>query len=224
MKRKKNKKFNLKKFLIFTFSVLIVFFITKYVMNIRVKNIIILNNNYYSDEIIIEMAGLEKYPQIVKVNKSKIKKNLLTLKLIESVNIEKSFNGTVKIDVKEKNILYYDRSSESYAVSDGNKYELINVYGVPTLINYVPNDIEEKFINKFKNIDNDVIYIISEIEYSTSDYDKERFILTMNDGNQVYININRLELLNKYIEIKREIGNKTGILYLDSGNYFEVKK
>ena len=46
----------------------------------------------------------------------------------------------------------------------------------------------------------------------------------MNDGNQVYITINRLNLLNKYIDIVKKLDNKNGILYLDSGNYFEIKK
>ena len=95
--------------------------------------------------------------------------------------------------------------------------------GIPTLINYVPSDIEEKFINKFKNIDKDVISIISEIEYSKTDYDDNRFLLTMNDGNQVYVTVNKLDVLNKYIDIIKKLDNKKGILYLDSGNYFEVK-
>ncbi len=222
--KRKNRKFNFKKILIFFVLIIIVALFVRYLFNIRVKNIIILNNAYYTDENIIEMAGLGTYPKLFKVRKSKIRKNLLSLKLIEDVNISVSFSGIVKIDVKEKKILYYDRSNDTYALSDGKKYELKSIYGVPTLINYVPTDIEEKFIKAFKNIDSDIIYMISEIEYNKSDYDPERFVLTMNDGNQVYININRLELLNKYIEIKQEIGNKNGILYLDSGNYFEVKK
>ena len=46
----------------------------------------------------------------------------------------------------------------------------------------------------------------------------------MNDGNEVYVTITKLDLLNKYIDIVKKLDNKNGILYLDSGNYFEIKK
>ncbi len=44
----------------------------------------------------------------------------------------------------------------------------------------------------------------------------------MNDQNLVYINILRLNRLNKYDEILPTFEGNRGILYLDSGNYFEI--
>ena len=46
----------------------------------------------------------------------------------------------------------------------------------------------------------------------------------MNDGNEVYITLNKTKELNSYTKIKKQIGEKKGILYLDSGNYFEIKE
>ena len=66
--------------------------------------------------------------------------------------------------------------------------------------------------------------MISEIEYSKTTYDDKRFLLYMNDGNMVYITVSKAELLNKYVEIIKKVDNKKGILYLDSGNYFEIKE
>ena len=66
--------------------------------------------------------------------------------------------------------------------------------------------------------------MISEIEYYPNDIDKERFILTMNDGNYVYITLYKTYLVNDYIKILSTLENKKGILYLDSGNYFEIFK
>ena len=212
MKRKNKKKFNFKRFLLFILVVILLVFGFKYLLNLKIKNIIVLNNNYYNDETIIETAGLDNYPKYILLNKNKIRNNLLKLDLIEKVIL----------DIIEKKILYYDRGKELYITSNG-KYKLSNILGIPTLINYVPSDIEEKFINKFKNIDKDVISIISEIEYSKTDYDDNRFLLTMNDGNQVYVTVSKLDVLNKYIDIIKKLDNKKGILYLDSGNYFEVK-
>ena len=45
----------------------------------------------------------------------------------------------------------------------------------------------------------------------------------MDDGNLVYITLTKIEKLNKYNDIKDKMDNKTGIIYLDSGNYIEIK-
>ena len=224
MEKKRVRKFNVKKFLIFIIFLIIIGIFVKYLLNIRVKNIIVLNNSFYNDEEIIETSELDNYPKIIFTSKNKIKKRLKKLDLIEDVKVKMKYNSTIEMDVKEKKVLYYDRANEKYMLSDGSKIELENISGIPTLINYIPSEVEEKFIKEFKKIDIDIISLISEIEYDKTAYDNERFLLTMNDGNQVYINNSRLNSLNKYIEIVRNLDNKKGILYLDTGNYFEVKK
>jgi cell division septal protein FtsQ len=191
-----------------------------YLFDIKTKNIVILNNNYYSDEVIIETAGISNYPEFLTLSKSKIKKKLLKLDLIEDVTISKKYGSIIEINVTEKKILYYVRSNNVYKVSDGKSYSLDNVNGVPVLINYVPEDIEKKFVNSFKNTNSNIISLISEIEYSKTSYDDERFLLYMNDGNEVYITVLKAQTLNKYIEIVKKLDNKKGILYLDIGNYF----
>ena len=85
-------------------------------------------------------------------------------------------------------------------------------------------NIEASFVKEFSQINDNIISMISEIEYNKNKYDDKRFLLYMNDGNEVYITISRIELLNKYIDIVKKLNNKHGILYLDSGNYFEIKK
>jgi len=44
----------------------------------------------------------------------------------------------------------------------------------------------------------------------------------MNDGNYVYLTLYSFSLANKYDEILPTLEDKKGILYLDSGNYFEI--
>jgi len=46
----------------------------------------------------------------------------------------------------------------------------------------------------------------------------------MNDGNSVYLTLEKFNKIDKYLEIIKEFNNKKGILYLDSGEYFEVKE
>ena len=79
-------------------------------------------------------------------------------------------------------------------------------------------------VKKFSDLEEEIIIKISEIEYSPTNFDTERFLLYMNDGNEVYITLNKTKELNKYTNIKKQTGEKKGILYLDSGNYFEIKE
>ena len=46
----------------------------------------------------------------------------------------------------------------------------------------------------------------------------------MNDTNLVYITLTKIDKLNKYNKIKDALGSQTGIIYLDSGDYVELKK
>ena len=77
-------------------------------------------------------------------------------------------------------------------------------------------------IKALKKIDTNILNMISEIEYSPDIknekvIDKNRFLLRMNDGNYVYINLANIDNLNKYEEIYTTLDeNKKGILNLDS--------
>lgn len=224
MKKRVKRKFNPLKFLSFIAFIIICYFLTMYLLDIKTKNIVVLNNNYYSDEKIIETAGIESYPKFLSLNTNKIKKKLLKLDLIENVTIKKKWNFVLELSIKEKKILYLVRSENKYRLSDNKLYDLDDVLSVPTLINYIPGSNEKKFVNAFKNIDNNIISMISEIEYSKTSYDSDRFLLYMNDGNMVYVTTTKLKSLNKYVDIVSKLENKKGILYLDSGNYFEIKE
>lgn len=223
-KRRVKRKFNFFKFFVFVLIVSLICITVYTLFKVKTKNIIILNSKNYSDEMIIETADIENYPKFLMLSKSKIRKKLLGLELIEEVKIKKKLDFTLEITITEKKILYFIRSNDTYRLSDGKTYELEKIVGYPTLINYVPEDIEKDFYSKFKNIDTEIITLISEIEYSKTSYDKERFKLYMNDGNEVYITIDKIDKLNKYKSIVKKLDNKKGILYLDSGNYLEVKE
>lgn len=224
MKKRVKRRFNPLKFLSFIAFIIICYFLTMYLLDIKTKNIVVLNNNYYSDEKIIETAGIENYPKFILLNTNKIKKKLLKLDLIENATIKKKWNFVLELTIKEKKILYLVRSENKYRLSDNKLYDIDDVLSVPTLINYVPESNEKKFVEAFKNIDNNIISMISEIEYSKTSYDSDRFLLYMNDGNMVYVTTTKLKSLNKYVDIVKKLENKKGILYLDSGNYFEIKE
>ena len=223
MEKRVKRKINVKKIIFFIIIVLLLYICIRYVLNVKTKNIVVLNNNYYSDEEIIEKAKLEKYPKFILLNSAKVRKDIMKLDLVEDVKVYKKWGYILKLDVTEKKVLYYVRSNNTYKASDGKEYQ-IEVTGVPTLINYVPEDIEEKFIKNLSKVDSNIINMISEIEYSKSNYDNDRFLLYMNDGNEVYITTSKLNVLNKYVTIVTKLDGKKGKLYLDNGNYFEIKE
>ena len=125
-------------------------------------------------------------------------------------------------------ILFYNWSNKKIVLSSGKEIDYNKEYlGIPTLINYVPDEIYEEFINKLNLIDRETISLVSEIEYSPSTVndkviDDKRFLFRMNDGNTVYINTINIEKFNNYLEIYEVIvnknGNVTGCLYLDSNS------
>ena len=84
--------------------------------------------------------------------------------------------------------------------------------------------IQEKFISSFSKIEDAILLKISEIEYTPNDVDNERFTLKMNDGNLIYITLNKIEKINKYNSLYSTMDGKKGIIYLDSGDYIEVKE
>ncbi len=223
-KKVRKKKINFLKVFIFILILVILFFVVKYLLGVKTKNIIVLNNNYYTDEEIIEAANIEKYPEFILLNRNRVRNKIKKLDLVEEAKITKKKGYVLEIDVKEKKILYLKRSTNEYILSDKTSISLENIHGVPTLINFLEEDTENKFIENFSNLDSKIISLISEIEYSKTNYDSERFLLYMNDGNEVYTTISKLDKLNKYESIVAKLNGKRGILYLDSGNYLEVKE
>lgn len=231
---KKKKKRHLK-FKGFIFLILLLYLISMtiyYLLKMPVKNIVIKNNNLVTENEILETVNVSFDSSLFKLSKRSLKKKLLSNELIYDAKITKTFLGDLIIDVTENKILFYNESSHKLVLSSKDEMDENSKYlGYPTLINYVPSDILDSFILKFKDIDLSVIKMISEIEYSVDEYngtvlDDKRFLLRMNDGNSVYINIANMEKLNNYMAIISSIFEK-GTLYLDSSssNYiFKTQK
>ena len=66
------------------------------------------------------------------------------------------------------------------------------------------------------NNDDNIIKLVSEIEYTPNDFDQKRFLLYMNDKNTVYITAGKADILNHYLNViatNQIVGN--GTFYLD---------
>lgn len=222
--KKKTKKFNFIRFFKFLLFLACIILLYIYFSNEPIKNIVINGNNYLTDEEIIETAKIENYPSFLKTFTFNIEGRLKKLDLVKSVKVKKRLYYRVIIEIEEERILFKNRSTNEYILSKDKRInEVKNDEEVPILINFVPDDIMSKLIEKFSLLDSEVIKKISEIEYSPNDFDSERFIFYMNDENVVYITLTKIKEFNKYNKIKEQLGSNKGVLYLDSGNYFEIK-
>lgn len=208
--------------ILFILIIYLIYFIISSIFKMKITNIYITGNNIISDKEIIKESKLENYPSFVLTRSYKIKKLLLENVYIKDVNVTKKGLGKIIINISEKKILFKEESTEKLVLEDKTKVD--NIYGineVPILINEVDDDEYDNFIKKFSKINNNILLKISEIEYAKLDVDKQRFLLYMNDGNYVYITLSKIDSLNKYEEIYNSLEGKKGIIYLDSGNYFE---
>jgi len=217
----KKKKLKIKNILITSLIILIIVLVGIDIFNLPVKNIYISGNKILNDKTIIDLADLEDYPPYINTYFTNIKSKLLENKYIKSVTIKRTLTRKIYIEIEENNTIciYKDKLILSSTTSVDNQY---NINYVP----YVINDIDEifdEFIKKFNTVEKDIILKISHIEYVPNEVDKERFLLYMIDSNYVYITLSKIDKINKYNSIVQKLENKKGIIYLDSGDYVEIK-
>ena len=139
---------------------------------------------------------------------------------VKSATVSKSWLYDVRITIEENRPLFYDTTKQKTILESGDEAD--GSFDVPTLVNYTPDTIYSKLIQKMKDLDTDIIRRISEMQYDPNDVDPNRFLFTMDDGNYVYLTANQLSNINNYVTIISKFSGKKGILYLDSGEYFQV--
>lgn len=219
----KNKKKGIKRLVKILIIIIIVIGICWYLKDLKIKNIYIKGNTTLKDYEIIELAGIQDYPNMFSISSRKIEQKLKMNKLISSVKVKKNLFGKIIITIKEEKMLVKNELDNTIYLANLKKITDDNkVIGIPTLINDVPNDILNKFLEKLNKIDPSVLSKISEISYKPNEYDKDLFLFLMNDGNYVYITTTKLSNIDKYENVLIQLEGKKGIIYLDSGNHFEI--
>lgn len=217
---KKEKKVRIRygRLLIFLIILFFILYLVLTYIKIPIKNIYVKGNSILSDQEIIDLSGLRDYPSVLSFTNYQVAKKLEKNILIQKAKVKKDFRK-VYITVIENYGLFYNSETGKTIMYDERTSDLKDV---PTLINHVTEETYNLFIQKMKLLTRDIINRISEIKYDPNDVDEERFLFYMNDGNYVYITLEKIEVLNNYVDIIKTFDNKKGILYLDSGEYFEM--
>ncbi|MBQ9019214.1 MAG: FtsQ-type POTRA domain-containing protein [Bacilli bacterium] len=221
----KKRKIKLLNFLIFLLVLTVLSFCVYLLFQIRVKNLIVTGNNYINDDTILELANVKNYPKFITTSKMKAEKNLLKYDYIKSVKFKKKYPLTFEIEIEEAKPLFYNMNSNSYVLNNNKNIkerEVLYTFRVPRLINYVPDKKYKLFVQYMDKVNDNTISKISDIEYQPNDYDKDRFLLYMDDGNMVYLTLTKFKMINHYNEVLKQLENHKGILYLDNGNHFKI--
>ena len=222
--KKRKRKLKLSRVFLALFFLFLVVFIVISLTKIKVNGFSISGNTYYTDNEILDMTGLSKYPSFLLTNSYNVSSKVKDNKLIKRITIKKTLYGRFNVTVTENKILFYDSVNNKSVTADGSLVSYYYEYS-PVLVNEVNNKkVYNKLIEKMIKVNDDILNNISEIKYEPNDIDKERFLLSMNDGNYVYVTMSKFSSINKYLDIVKTLDSKNGIIYLDYGNYFVPKE
>lgn len=196
-----------------------------YLLQVPVQNIIVKGTTYLNDDYLLELGEIRDYPKFFLTSSRLVEKKIEKSNYVSSVKLSKKYGFLYELDVKEERPLFFDVNQNKYVFVDGNSVveeEISQNFRVPRLLNYVPDTKYSKFLEGMANIKDNTITKISDIEYQPNDYDKDRFLLYMDDGNVVYLTLTKFKMINHYNDVLKQLENHKGILYLDNGNHFKI--
>jgi cell division septal protein FtsQ len=214
------RKIRYKRLAIFLVFVLLLGLIGLKVLSLRISNIYVSGNVYLSEQKVIELGKISNYPRTFFRLSSFIESSIEKSDYVKSASVKKKGLTKVYITIEENRPLYFDQASNKTILMDGSSVS--DKIDVPSLVTPVSEEIYSSFLSQLSLIDLPVLNYISEIEYTPNSVDSKLFLFTMNDGNYIYVNLDRFESVNKYFDMVVKFNNHKGILYLDSGEYFKI--
>ena len=220
-KKKRKKRLRVGRLFLLLIIILAISFACVKFVDIPIRSVIITGNENLSDQEVIEIAKLENYPSYFSTFSLTLKNKLEDNFYIEEAKVRKGLLS-IKIDIKEEKILYIEKSTGKKYTKNGSLKD-DKIVCAPFLINEVPKNKQKDFIKAMNKLNKNILCQVSEIKYDPNDIDDDRYYVFMNDGNSVYLTVNKFKKLNKYNTILENIGKQNGTLYLDYGDYFEVK-
>lgn len=185
-----------------------------------ISNIFISGNEILTDWEIIELAELDNYPSWFSVSTNLVEEKLKSNVLIKETKIKKKSGFKIKINIEENRPLFFETVRNKTILYDGR--EISGHYNTPIMSSSLTGELYVLFLEGMREVKDDVMNKISEIVYSPDEVDDERILLTMTDGNYVYLTLKKFNAINDYNNIVKEFDNKKGILYLNSGGYFKI--
>ena len=190
-----------------------------YFVHLPIQNLIVEGTSYLKDDYILNLAGVRDYPSFYLISTRNIEDKLEESPYIQKAEVKREFFHVLVLDIKESKPLFINNTNKTVVFSNKEEVpvsEEIDLFRIPRLINYVPDNKYRSFIKGMTDIKTDILGKISDIEYQPNDYDKDRFLLYMDDGNMVYLTLTKFDMINYYNDVLSQLENRKGILYLDN--------
>ena len=200
-------------------------FVVYFFLKLPILNLIVENTTYLNDDYILELAEVKDYPSFWLFSTSNMERKLENSPYISDAQVERKFFHILVFNIDENKPLFINNTNNTVVFSDKEEVSVsdrIDLFRIPRLINYVPDNKYQSFIKGMADIKKDILGKISDIEYQPNDYDKDRFLLYMDDGNMVYLTLTKFDMINYYNDVLSQLENRKGILYLDNGNHFQI--
>ena len=222
-KGKKRRVFKVKNILLLLFLFLGIVGLVYYGVTMPVKNVYIKGNYILSDGEIMKISALDKYPSFLLTSSKSIRDKIIKNSYVKDAKISKKFGNVIEVNILEYSAVF--SFEDKIILSNGeiipNTY---NLSDVPILLNMIDDSsLLKRTAIKFGGVDANVLRQISEVEYQPVEVDGDRVLLYMNDGNLVYITLTKINKINKYNQIRDKLDGHMGIIYLDAGDYVELK-
>lgn len=197
----------------------------------KVQSLSVSGNTYFSDVDILNMADLSYETRYILMPKFLISWNLEKSDVIDSIEVEKTWNGAIHVTVKEKTILGYtmeengepmlvivDNPIEKIPVADAQKDSLSHF---PYLNGFDEENLQklaDAFNQKKREVGPKIIAMISEMTPYARSYDEHMVRLVMQDGNIAYSSYDGIPLLNDYKKLLLTMSKSHICLELDDTN------
>ena len=190
----------------------------------KVRSLRVEGNRFYSDEQICEMAGVG-YDTRYLLRPAFLMENALKGgSLIEDVQVEKSWNGDIRIKVEEKHVIGYLVQEDAYVLlcSSGEQItlqedEIGSIVNYPLLNGFTDEQLDsiaQAFDEVSEEVGAELIERISEIlPYETS-FNQNMMKIVMRDGNTLYGSYDSVGLLQIYQAALEQLEGKNVCFYM----------
>ena len=172
----------------------------------EVFKVVVKGNEYLKDDYYINLSKIKDGDKFLLVNLNKVKNQISSSSIVDSVTVKRNNYNLIEINVKEKEIIGYTYEVEpKILLSDGSTINLENDYlnviaSVPLIEGYDEEGLKLIAIG-FKKLDQKMIDEISEIHHYPFSYDENMLEVIMRDGNYLYLSYYSLSMLNEYYTI-----------------------
>lgn len=215
-KKKRKQRWKRMKYILFFGGIIIgsAYFLSDYS---KVKSLSVSGNLYYSDSDILNMADLSYETRYIIMPKVLIQWNLGKSDIIESVDVFKTINGAIHLEVKEKKALgyYIGEDAKTYLVIASSPLQKVEVseedkdslLHYPLLTGFDDEQLQN-LVNAFnqnkREVGVEMISMISEMTPYKRSYDENMVKFTMQDGNTIFSSYDAVPLLNDYKAVLRK--------------------